>query len=190
MSGAWPILGLSVHSPDIEVAAGPAAAQALRMGVPALLDFLERIGRLVTDGDQELLAGKDGHFMKEDALVGSKRCSLDDQEPVLSVGLDLRPLMRLDRIFDGQRVEAEFFLQDRHVRWTGIDNIEPDERPGLVQDLADLVHVARAARSLPFTKDLTGKLRRALVLRNGNESRRGRGGRVGHGEPWGGGVEL
>src|SRR6266702_5679633 len=29
MSGAWPILGLSVHSPDIEVAAGPAANEQL-----------------------------------------------------------------------------------------------------------------------------------------------------------------
>jgi membrane protease subunit (stomatin/prohibitin family) len=29
MSGAWPILGLSMHSPDIEVAAGPAANEQL-----------------------------------------------------------------------------------------------------------------------------------------------------------------
>jgi membrane protease subunit (stomatin/prohibitin family) len=82
MSGAWPILGLSVHSPDIEAAAGPAANEQLadyglaiarfgNLDVNLDDDDNARLKKLAADTSYSRLAGSFLQAAQAEALQGA-----------------------------------------------------------------------------------------------------------------------
>jgi membrane protease subunit (stomatin/prohibitin family) len=82
MSGAWPILGLSMHSPDIEAAAGPAANEQLadyglaiarfgNLDVNLDDDDNARLKKLAADTSYSRLAGSFLQAAQAEALQGA-----------------------------------------------------------------------------------------------------------------------
>ena len=96
-------------------------------GQPAVLAVADRDDEVGADEDHDLaglddLAGQ-GHGFVFDVVDG-----LEDQEQRLVVALQLRPLMGVHRVLDGQLVQAEHVGDGLHLVLVGFVQADPDER--------------------------------------------------------------
>ena len=95
------------------------------------------IGRLgVTHRDDEARTGEDVHLAELDLLgrihVTRGRSTMNIG---VSVAIELRPLMSVQRVFDGERVQAELVRDLAQLRLVG--TVQPD--PGHAVTLAHLL---------------------------------------------------
>lgn len=89
-------------------------------------------------GQQEACAEKRVRLAIADALV-DQLGSIDHHEQRVAVALGLGPLVRLERIFDGQIVQAELVLQLVQHRFLRLVQANPDKAIRALQHVADLL---------------------------------------------------
>ena len=94
----------------------------------------------VPDGDDEVVADEDEHLAEADVvdgLVPARR--LEHEQEHVAVALELGPLVRLDRIFDGERVQAELAGDGVELVVGRLVQADPHEPADLVAPLVELV---------------------------------------------------
>ncbi len=105
----------------------------------AVLAVSDRHHEVGTDEDHDL-AGLDDLPGLGDRLVLDVVDRLEDHEQRLVVALQLRSLMRVHRVLDGQLVQAEHIADGLHLMFVGFVKADPHERvPALGLELMHLV---------------------------------------------------
>ena len=92
----------------------------------------------VADGDDEILAHEQVGFAEPHFIV-HELGRLDDDEQRVRVGLQLGPLVGVQRVLDGKLVEGELLLHLPQQRGIRLVHAQPDEGLRFLQDLADVV---------------------------------------------------
>jgi hypothetical protein len=86
--------------------------------------------------DKKVPADKQVRLAKDDVAVFHLRGVQHDEEHI-AVHLQLGPLVRVARVFNGEIVQAEFLLHAVEHRVVGLMQTEPDKRARRVQHVAD-----------------------------------------------------
>ena len=80
------------------------------------------------DGDEVVLAEEDVQLAQLQIVVGADQLGLvEDDEVVAGVLLDLRALVRVAAVLDGERVEAELLGQLVEVLARRVGDVRPDD---------------------------------------------------------------
>ncbi len=88
---------------------------------------------------QKVFADEEVGFTVFDFVVLAPLRGFDHDEQRIAVGLQLRPLVRAQRVFDRQIVQAELLLHLAHKRRFRLPEPQPDEGVRLFDHLADIV---------------------------------------------------
>jgi hypothetical protein len=110
--------------------------------------------RAVADGDDVVAADEDVGLAIGDAVALEMRGSRDDEE-LVAKDVDLRHLMRLERILDGEGMQAELLLQDAQLMLVGLDQADPGELAGGDAQRRDAVERGRTV-TLAIAIDMGG----------------------------------
>ena len=94
------------------------------VGRAALLELVKGGSVVSVDGDQKALRVEAVHL---DQAVIVRRPPVDDEEDVVVVGLELRPLAEILRVLDRQWMELERLAEDLEVRIVRLLDVEPEE---------------------------------------------------------------
>ena len=108
-------------------------------GVPAVHHRADVQPVVLADGDQRLAGDEGGEFTgRQFAGAGVELCSVGGQEQVAAVAVQLRPLALVDRVLDGQRMQAELLAQHIQVVAVGVAQVQPDGDGRVVNVVADV----------------------------------------------------
>jgi hypothetical protein len=107
--------------------------------VPALHHPLDVEPRVLADGDQRP-RGDERSQLTGDQLAGvmSQADGVGGEEVVVLVAVQLGPLMLLDGVLDGQRVQPELLGDDLQVLLVGLAQVQPHHRVRLLEEGGDL----------------------------------------------------
>ena len=101
---------VAVHDP-VEERMGeivrPALAQTSPFVAEPLPDGIEEFSLLLLKGDQIVGAEDDAHLLGDETAVGVLMEMLENDVEIIAVVLELRPLVRVQDVFEDQGVEAE-----------------------------------------------------------------------------------
>jgi hypothetical protein len=92
----------------------------------------------VTHGNDVTPADEDLGFAECDVTLDEK-CGPQRQEGGFPIGFKFGPLVRMQRVFDGEFVQAELGLKQAQVILIGCFDADPDEMVGPGRPLAALV---------------------------------------------------
>ena len=93
---------------------------------------LVQVGLAVADCDQELVADEDEDLAEGDLVpVVVPARGLQDEEERIAVDLELRPLMRVDRVLDRQLVQLELAAHGVELLDRRLEEPDPDEGVGV-----------------------------------------------------------
>ena len=136
-----------------------AAAEQVRPLLEPEADVVQR-GLAVAHGEDEAVADEQQDLAEEDVAVLLAR-GLQDEKDRLAVDLELRTLMRLDRVLDRELVEVELAPHRLELALARLVEADPDERAGaerLVCVLEREVAGAPAPSSYTAQSTITGQV--------------------------------
>jgi hypothetical protein len=106
-------------------------AQAQEVGTLLQLQaHVVQLGLSVANRDEEAVADEEEDLAEVDRLVLCAPAGrLEHEEERIAVDLELRPLMRLDRVLDGELVQVELAPDRVELVLRGLEQAEPGEGP-------------------------------------------------------------
>jgi hypothetical protein len=116
-----------------------AVAGQVGRSVPAFHHPLDVEPRVLADGDQRP-GGDERSQLTGDQLAGVmiQADGVGGEEVVVLVAVQLGPLMLLDGVLDGQRVQPELLGDDLQVLLVGLAQVQPHHRVRLLEEVGDL----------------------------------------------------
>ena len=105
-----------------------AVAEALGLGLEALAHAGQRVALAVAHGDDEAVADEEHHLAGLDVarrLDVAQRLEHDEHRAL--VVLDLGPLVAVDRVLDGQRVQLQLLVDEVELGVGRVLQTDPEE---------------------------------------------------------------
>ena len=104
--------------------------------VPASHDGVDVEGRVLADGDEGVVGDERGDLVRDQlARVLVERRRVGRHEQVGAVPVDLGALRLVERVLDGQLVQAELRSDDGELFAVGLAQVEPDDASRAVLQL-------------------------------------------------------
>ncbi len=110
----------------VEQLVGPAREEARIALAQAGADRIEGVAREPLDGHDNGVADEEAHLVAHRVAV-DEGDGVRDDEVVVGVGLDLRALVRVDGVLDGERVVAELARDGLDEAPLEAAEVEPDD---------------------------------------------------------------
>ena len=107
----------------------------------------------VPDGDHEAGPDEDEDLAELDVVALGEPGALENDEERIAVDLELRPLVGIDGVLDGQLVEIELALCRLELGHGRVQEADPGERPVFTDRLVGVLDGQIARKAVPVLVD-------------------------------------